>query len=293
MLNAKTVHFFGKVLKNRPREFPDMVRRRLYEMTHTPPEGIAQTRFGSVRYPVDMSQHAITRKYYFQTHEMFLERIFRDHLRPGQTFIDIGANMGYWSAFAAMRVGKSGTVHAFEPVPHFYQSVARLRDENPDYRITAINAAVGARAGQTVMQVVTPTAANYNNFDTNIGSSSALPGFLDHAAALTHQVTVDVIAMDDYCTAAAVDLDQIGLIKIDVEGFESYVLDGMAKLIAKNGRKVPILCEILTDPARHEKLNGRMIIERLQDNGYKVLDATTLKPINKSALQFEENILCV
>jgi hypothetical protein len=91
----------------------------------------------------------------------------------------------------------------------------------------------------------------------------------------------------------AIDPERIGLIKIDVEGFETAVLDGMAELLAKPGRKVPILCEILTDLERRDPLDGRKIIDRLESAGYRCLDATDFKPIRRDALGFEENMLCV
>ncbi len=83
MLGPKTRHFLGKVLRNRPLDLPGMVARRLVEAASPPPKGIASARFGDVVFPVDTTLHAIARKYYFRTHEMFLEPIFRRHLIPG------------------------------------------------------------------------------------------------------------------------------------------------------------------------------------------------------------------
>jgi len=143
------------------------------------------------------------------------------------------------------------------------------------------------------MAVVAPRAENFDNYDINIGSSSLATGFLDHASELTENMTVEVIAFDDYVRERKIDLDRVGLIKIDVEGFEAAVFDGMQGVLAKSGRKVPILCEVLTDLNRPEPLDGRRIIERLEDYGYRCLDATHLRPIDRDALGFEENILCL
>ena len=63
--------------------------------------------------------------------------------------------------------------------------------------------------------------------------------------------------------------------------------------LSKKGRKVPILCEILTDLGRGDPLDGRKIIDRLQAIGYRCLDAADLRPIRRNALGFEENMLCV
>jgi FkbM family methyltransferase len=270
-----------------------MVTRRLLEVVLPTPTGVAVTHFGDVAFPVDMSMHAMTRKYYFHTHEMFLDGLFRQHLDEGSLFIDIGANLGYWSAFAASLVGRDGEVHAFEPVPRFFESVARLARENSRFRIFANNAACGAADGTVEMQVVEPRVSNYDNFDTNIGSSSALPGFLDHKRELVTNTEVAVVSLDGYLEKNAIDVERIGLIKIDVEGYESFCFDGMTRVLEKAGRKVPILCEILTDPKRHELLDGRRIVKRLQGYGYTVLDATTKAPIDLKNLNFEENILCV
>ena len=73
----------------------------------------------------------------------------------------------------------------------------------------------------------------------------------------------------------------------------SAVFDGMQDVLAKPGRKIPILCEILTDLDRKEPLDGRRIIMRLQKHGYRCLDATHLRPIDPDALGFEENLLCL
>lgn len=293
MFASKSARFFGKYAASDPIRFPDMVRRRLVERFSATPEGVVATNFRSVKYEIDMNTHRLMRKYYFHTHEMFLERIFDRHLTAGNIFVDIGANCGYWSAYALSLVGIRGEVHAFEPVPHYFDFVQRLAQINPEFRVFANPVACGAQPASLPMTIVPPRAENFDNYNTNIGSSSLAPGFLDHAKALTENITVEVIRFDDYVANQALDLDRIGLIKIDVEGFESAVFDGMKKTLEKPGRKVPILCEILTDRKRAEPLDGAAIIARLERVGYRCLDAASLKPIDKETLGFEENILCV
>lgn len=293
MIAPKSFRFFLKYALTDPSRLTDMIRRRALEQVKAAPTGIARTHFNGVQYEIDMSLHRLMAKYFFQTHEMFLERIFRHFLSPGTTFIDIGANCGYWSAYALSLVGQTGEVHAFEPVPQYFAFIQRLAELNPDYQIIANQTACGALRGNSMMAVVAPRPENFDNYDTNIGSSSLAAGFLDHARELTENISVGVIALDDYVRERKIDLDRVSLIKIDVEGFESAVFDGMQAVLAKDGRKVPLLCEILTDLNRSQPLDGRLIIERLEDYGYRCLDATHLRRINRRALGFEENILCV
>lgn len=292
-MKLTNLHFLSEILSSRPIELPTFVIRRLREAVTTTPKGIALSRFGDVLYPVDLSLHAIARKYYFHTHEMYLERVFRENLKRGDIFLDIGANLGYWSALSSNLVGREGEIHAFEPVPCFFESLERFANANPNYHIVANQIALGAGNSILPMTVIEPSAENYWNFMTNIGASSLLPGFLDRVADLTRNIEVKVDSLDNYLCSHNIDMDKIGLIKIDVEGFEKYCLDGMMTILNKAGRKVPILCEILTDNNPSALLNGRGTIERFRQHGYVCLNALTFKPINPHRLQFEENILCV
>ncbi|WP_333826085.1 FkbM family methyltransferase [Pinisolibacter sp.] len=293
MFSQKTLHFFGNVLKTRPLTLPGMMVRRAREAVSAPPHGIVTTRFGDVVFPVDTDVHILARKYFFRTHEMFLETIFRRYLRPGSVFVDIGANMGYWSAFAASLVGPTGEVHAFEPVPALHASLERLAAANPAHRFVLRNAACGAERGVTAMTVVTPSEENFANFDINIGSNSVLPHFLDHGAELVETIDVDLCRFDDHVAESGLDLDRVGLIKIDVEGYESFCFDGMPRVLDRPGRRIPILCEVLSDPQRDPLLDGAKIVAKLEARGYTCLDATTLRPIDTALMMYEENILCV
>jgi FkbM family methyltransferase len=282
-----------KYASSNPLKLVDMLRRRAIEQFATPPAHVATSQFNGVQHEVDLSLHRVMKKYYFHTHEMFLERLFERHLDPGKIFVDIGANCGYWSAYALSRVGQSGEVHAFEPVPQYFTFVRRLAELNPGYRMVANQVACGASTGSVRMAAILPRADNFDNYDINIGSSSLAPGFLDHARNLTDDIAVNVIAFDDYLSERAIDLDRIGLIKIDVEGFEASVFDGMQGVLTRSGHKVPLLCEILTDKNRADPLDGEKIISRLEGHGYRCLNALDLRPIDRKALGFEENILCV
>jgi FkbM family methyltransferase len=293
VISPKTVRFILKYASSDPFKLADMIRRRAIECFAGAPARIAVTHFNGVQYEVDLSLHRVMKKYYFRTHEMYLERIFDRYLNQGRVFIDIGANCGYWSAYALSRVGQSGAVHAFEPVPQYFAFIKRLAELNPDYRVIANQAACGAGRGTFKMAAILPRADNFDNYDTNIGSSSLAPGFLDHARGLTESISVNVIGFDEYASERCIDLEHIGLIKIDVEGFESSVFDGMQDLLEKRGRKVPLLCEILTDKNRATPLDGGQIISRMEGYGYRCLNALDLRPIDRNALGFEENILCV
>jgi FkbM family methyltransferase len=293
MVPTKALRFMAKYACSDPMGFADMMRRRAVEQFSTTGSGIAQTKFADVTYEIDLSLHKLTRKYLYHAHEMYLERVFDRFLFPGGTFIDIGANCGYWSAYALAKVRQQGEVHAFEPVTQYFSFLRRLAELNPDFKLFPNNVACGSHNERRPMVVVQPRRDNFDNHDTNIGSSSLASGFLAHAEDLTKTVDVNVIALDDYLRVNSIDLDRIALIKIDVEGFEICVFSGMSSILSKEGRKVPILCEVLTDVRRKFPLDGAQIVARLERCGYSCLNALTLRPIDPTNLGFEENIVCV
>src|SRR5258708_32655140 len=107
---------------------------------------------------------------------MFIERMFNGYLATGKTFVDIGANCGYWSAYALPLVGQSGEVHALEPVPQYFSFVRRLPELNHGYRIIANQVACGARPGALPMAVVGPRVEKFDNYNTSLASSSLAAG---------------------------------------------------------------------------------------------------------------------
>ena len=288
---SRSAHFWWTLLRHRPMTVARILPRRLREAAMPAPTGLATARFGTVRLELDMSLHVLMRKFYFRTHEIFLESVLSRFLRPGAIFIDVGANVGYWSAFAADRVGSEGEIHSFEPVPYNFARLRRLVELNPHRRIRANLAACGEQAGTMPMAVVPPTAENFGDFAKNTGSNSLLPGFLQYASG-TERIEVAVTTLDDYVERSGIDLARVGLIKIDVEGFEYFCLKGMDRILSKPAPKVPILCEISTDPKLNPILEGRRIIEMLEGYGYRCRDTMTLRDIDRDHLAFEENLIC-
>src|SRR5689334_21900095 len=76
--------------------------------------------------------------------------ILRRLLRPGQVFVDCGANIGLWSISAAAVVGTQGQVYAFEPNPTTYAKLEANIAHGGWAQIRAIPAAVGREKGEVL-----------------------------------------------------------------------------------------------------------------------------------------------
>ncbi len=139
-------------------------------------------------------------------YEPMTVQTIRKWLKPGDTFLDVGANLGYLSAVGASVVGTDGQVHSFEPVPAYYEKVEKLSTMNPDYKIKANQYAVGDEDGHVTMHI----------HGSGIGESSVVPSQVGNDN-LRERLQVPIVRLDTYI--AKHKLDRISLIKIDVEGF--------------------------------------------------------------------------
>lgn len=78
-------------------------------------------------------------------------------LRPGMTFVDVGAHVGYFSVMASRRVGAAGRVLAFEPEPGNFALLEENLRRNGCTNATAHAAAVGARGGTVELHLAAAT----------------------------------------------------------------------------------------------------------------------------------------
>jgi FkbM family methyltransferase len=144
--------------------------------------------------------------------------VLREHLRPGDTFVDVGANVGYLSVVAASLVGSSGHVHAFEPNDRLG---ALLRDSaraNGLGHLHVNETGLWSSSGSLVLRVEPSSAHSYLRVDA--------------ADARPTDLRVPVTTLDDY-----LDLHRrppVRLVKIDVEGAELHVLRGALRCLERD-----------------------------------------------------------
>ncbi len=139
-----------------------------------------------------------------------------------RTVVDVGANEGRWS-LAVLQLTKPRRLIAIEPSPRV---VSRLHTALAPYSNAAVvEAAVGATPGNTTLNV---TAHSH--------SASVLPPrtremheIYGSGYDVVEEVNVRMTTVDE----VTADLDEVSLLKIDVQGFESSVLEGAKDALAK------------------------------------------------------------
>lgn len=123
-------------------------------------------RIGGVSFEVDFEPDPTGIVMYLGLYEPATVQALSRFLAAGDTFLDVGANIGYLSAVGAALVGPTGQVHSFEPVPRYFQRLKRLAEMNPTY--TIIPNQVAASDGQGTAVIHTSI--------TSIGGNSIIPG---------------------------------------------------------------------------------------------------------------------
>lgn len=161
-------------------------------------------------------------------------------LPRGGTFVDVGANWGYFTLVAAHAVGPEGRVLALEPDPRMAAEVRGNVARNGIRHVTVLETAAADGAGEALL-------AGYAEADRNRGVSSLVSAPAGNAPSFA----VRTAALDDLMDAHGIP--SADLVKVDVEGAEELVLRGMARGLAA-GRYGRVLVELHPtqhpDPAR-------------------------------------------
>lgn len=183
----------------------------------------ARLRLGEIELEFDLS-NKVMRAMYFGIFEKNLLTYMRAILRPGDTFIDVGANIGYLSVYARELVGTSGAVHCFEPVPEYADILATAVRLGGVTNVSVMGQALGDREGTVQIRI---------SGKENIGWNTIVPGLMKERAGIqTMEVPLTTLAryLDDH------GIRDVRLIKIDVEGAELLVLRGLVPWLAERHR---------------------------------------------------------
>jgi FkbM family methyltransferase len=170
-------------------------------------------------------------------------------LRPGATVVDAGANIGYFTLLASRLVGKTGHVLAFEPNPSVYQRLLGNLQRNAVTNVTAVNEALSRTAG------VLPF---YEGPSQHTGISSLRP--LEQASVVRQvrcRRLVDVVPAGP----------PVALVKIDVEGAELDVIDGMTEIIERDSPDIVV--EVTDAYLREMSASAVELRDRLTRFGYR------------------------
>lgn len=175
-------------------------------------------------------------------------------LLPGMTFVDVGANWGYFTLLAAHLVGSDGRVISLEPDPRLFTILQESTIRNHLKHVVALQVAAASKDG-------TLKLAGYRESGNNFGVSRIV-------SEVEHECMFDVIArpLDKLCEELG--LDTVDLLKMDIEGFEGDALLGLDNSL-RNRRIKRLLIELHPAEIAENGQSVKGIIGQLRDFGYR------------------------
>lgn len=177
--------------------------------------------------------------------------LLRELLQLGDTFVDVGAHIGWFTTAAARCVGRTGRVIACEPYPSNAVMLKENLAQNDCRNVDLVEAAVGSRPGTITLAM--------SGGDS--GGVTAL-GWARDGRAEVPMMTLDEITSD---------LDTVTLIKVDVEGWEAHVLRGAPRTLS---RARYVLIEINLPALKKAGSSPDEVVDLLRTAGF-----TTFSPV--------------
>ncbi|MDW8034352.1 MAG: FkbM family methyltransferase [Nitrososphaerota archaeon] len=219
-----------------------------------------------------------------------VEKVIRENLKKGYTFVDVGAHIGYYSILARNIVGECGKVVAFEPNPKSYNMLKKNIELNGFKNCIPENLSLSDVSGV---------------FKLYIGKYAEDSSSLFQADEVDEDeyVNINAITFDEYSELHGIVPD---LVKIDAEGAEYKVLRGMRKTI--DAYRPSLVIEVHPRHLEKQGISLDLLFQFLRDAGYEIYlvkeygaEATSIDELvdacnkgrkNKYGTLINQHILC-
>ncbi len=167
---------------------------------------------------IDKNDHVLSEELLInKTWEAYETTQFKKNIKTGDTVVDLGAHIGYYTLLAAKCVGTQGKVYAFEPDPHNFSLLKKNITANGFHNVILVNKAISDTNRKTKLYLSKRNKGDHRLYNSNDKRES---------------VTVDTITLDSYFKQ--LDNPSIDLIKIDIQGSEMKAMQGSKQLLKTN-----------------------------------------------------------
>jgi FkbM family methyltransferase len=186
--------------------------------------------------------------------------------------------VGYFSLLASKLVGTKGLVVAVEASPSTYSRLVSNIEMNGCTNVRAMNVAASAMEG---------TVSCFKGPDTNVGTGSILESSdLPFEAKIRSVAACDLLSTDEF--------KRCRLIKIDVEGAESPILESLLANLGRLGKRTEIVVEICPDEVTDRFGSIYEFLRRLRSSGYAAYELKndySYKAYRRGAAILKPNLL--
>jgi len=194
--------------------------------------------------------------YYFGVWEPQLTCLIKRRLKPGDTFVDVGANIGHFSLLASRLVGNGGRVVAIEASPTTFRALQENIYRNRADNVRAVNMAVSDSRGMVKV---------FRGPESHIGLATTLPAL---AAERECEPEADIPAAPLTDILDAEEFRNARLVKIDVEGMEWAVVAGMKSLLESGRADLEVTVEVDPDSLAKQGREPGEILRTFEQYGF-------------------------
>ncbi|GCD99714.1 FkbM family methyltransferase [Embleya hyalina] len=197
-------------------------------------------------------------QYLFGEWEPNLSAFLRDRLRPGDTFIDVGAHRGAFSLLASHAVGPTGHVVAIEPTPQFHKDLVGAASTNHRTNIRTIRSAASDTTGTLILYLEDPA---------NLGHTTVVRPRNVHTTF--HVPTAPLAEL-----LSQAELSTARVIKIDVEGAEAAAVRGLLPALPRLREDAELVVEVTPRLLAKQGESTTGIIDKLREYGFHAYTLT-------------------
>lgn len=186
--------------------------------------------------------------------EIFVRKVY-EHLpefrvNKGNTLLDIGGNIGFYTIKQSQRVGNSGKIWVFEPNPEVFQRLIQNLKENKINNAIPVSKAVGSVNGKVFFRA-----------PKNATQEGSLCNYVKMPSPVENVIEVDCVTLDDFVQQNGIF--KIDLLKVDVEGNEIEVLKGGVQ------KALPLTEKIVLE--FHGNETKEKVIRFAEENNFKMV----------------------
>jgi len=194
----------------------------------------------------------------FKIYEPNQTEIVKKYVREGDIVIDIGAHVGYYTLLMAQLVGENGKVYSFEPDPVNFQLLKKSVEINGFENVVLIQKAVSNITDKVKLFLGDDDSAINRIYDAKLGDAK-------------ESIDVDSVTIDEYFKE---NDELINFIKLDSEGSEVKIINGMKQFLSRN-KELVMMTEFFPFLIKKSGDEPNQYLKSLEKSGfslYNILD---------------------